>query len=198
MRRYGLDRFGDMSPMANGEYYEARDVERLEDEHAAAVKELAALRAELVEERGKVAHRGHTQFGYCVPDQARAFLTGSSTAIIVTRQRTDTSVMPLTFTRGPSKFKLPDGKRPQIGARVYVDGVRGFVKAYSKRHDTACIVRLDGAEENIETINWSLTNDTKRNAERRSRINGDGAGRADSGAGVEASGCEAVECVAGG
>lgn len=181
MRRYGIDRFGDMAPMANGEYYEARDVEGLEDELEAARKELIRLRAGLETAREHVAlaakrssHQNHNQFGYVHPDRARGFLTGVESSITVTRSRTDTNLMPVFFIRGPSKYSLPDGKRPQVGTRVWVNGnQKAWVRAYSKRHDEAVIVKIEGQDELAETINWSLVSDKTRNAGRRSDVYGE-------------------------
>jgi hypothetical protein len=200
LQRFNTD--GDYD--ANGEFCLFRDFGRMEDELSGALKRVEQLEAQLVSAKadlGYAAARGeikmHKQFGYVDPDKARDFLAGRSHEVVVTRGVTDTSIMPLVFRRGPAKFKLDVGRLPHIGCRVYVDGVKGVVKSYSK-NDKAVVVALEGRSEHVETINWSLTNDTKRHAKGRSRIHGEvagcGGGSLDAGAGI----VEAAQCIAGG
>lgn len=182
MKRYGSD--GD--PDANGEFYLARDVGLLEDQLEDALRDLARTKAELECSRGDLvsamkrnSYQAHQQFGYLVPEQARDFLSGKTSEVIVYRKLSANAVMPNYIIKGPSSFKLPMGHRPRVGARIYVQGRKASVIALSKRDERAVIAKIVGQVDHEETINWSLTNDAQAVARQGVDRDGSVAGQAD-------------------
>jgi hypothetical protein len=179
LQRYDIDHEGYISATANGDYYLARDVGRMEDDLEDAAKEIAKLKQALAaaNEAHRIAVlRAPIPFGYCDPDQAGPYLTGGSGEILVTRQKTETNIMHVYFNRGPRKYKR---SLPGIRARVLADGHKGRVKAHEV---DGLIVKLDSGQT-VKTRNWSYLNDTQATARQGANGHGPGAGQNDRGAG---------------